>query len=52
MTKLFVLIVAITVLWVACSDDDPAEVVSRPDTPQGPIELNPGEAATFRTGGE
>jgi len=50
MTRLFVLVAGIACLPVACSETT-TEVVSRPDTPQGEIELNPGEAATFRTGG-
>jgi len=37
-------------LCIGC-DEDPNEVVSGPTTPEGPIDLNPGETATYRTGG-
>jgi hypothetical protein len=50
MTRLALLIVVIACLCVGC-DEDPGEVVSRPTTPQGDIDLNPAEEATFRTGG-
>jgi len=56
MTRLSVLICAIACivavgLYVGCSEEDPAEVVSRPSTPEGAVDLNPGEMATYHTGG-
>jgi len=50
MARLFLLILVIVSFSVGC-EEDAAEVVSRPTTPQGAIDLNPGEAATFQTGG-